>query len=169
MINLAGTSLLELRTATEHPYPNLETTFPMILTLATFAAFPGVVIAATGRPSRERLMIGAFTSYLAFAIVAGWAAYYLLPAADYTVRQNWTRPPVSSPLGQRHAAALERLSHSAAVSPAVEAARRIEIWRERLTFAAQWLIITAPGLAILTLIAARRPRPRLDAPSTPHL
>ncbi len=149
--------------------PQAQEYIVIILTLATFAAFPGVVIAATGRRSRERLMIGAFTSYLGFAIVAGWAAYYLLPAADYTVRQNWTRPPVSSPLGQQHAVALERMGHPGAYSPAAEAAHRIEIWRERLNFAAHWLIITIPGLAILTLIATRRPQRRLDVPSTPHL
>lgn len=146
--------------------PQAQEYIVIILTLATFAAFPGVVIAATGRPSRERLMIGAFTSYLGFAIVAGWAAYYLLPA-DYTVRHTWTQHPVSSPLGQQHAIALERLSHPAAASPAVETARRIEIWRERLTFAAQWLIVAAPGLAILALIAARRPQHRRYSPGTP--
>ncbi len=147
--------------------PKAQEYIVIILTLATFAAFPGVVIAATGRPSRERLIIGAFTSYLGFAIVAGWAAYYLLPAADYTVRQNWTRPPVSSPLGQQHAVALEQMGHPGAYSPAAETARRIEIWRERLTFAAQWLIITAPSLAILTLIAARWPQHRRYSPGTP--
>lgn len=141
----------------------------LVVTLGLVALPAGLVLALSARPSPQGLALTVLGGYLGIALLAGWGAYWLLPA-DYTVRHDWASRPVSKTLGDLHAEDLdwiERTNASASSSPEA-VARQAEIWRERRDFAAAWLALTAPGLALLALALARWRQRRQHLPSTLH-
>jgi hypothetical protein len=126
----------------------------VVVALGLIALPVGLVLALSARPGPQGLALTALAGYLGVAIIAGWGAYWLLPA-DYTARRDWTARPVSRPLGSTHAKDLARMERINASRSPETAPRRAAIWRERRDFFITWLALTAPGLALLALALAR--------------
>lgn len=139
----------------------------VVVALGLIALPAGLVLALSARPSPQGLALTALGGYLGVALLAGWGAYWLLPA-DYTARHDWTSRPVSKTLGDLHTEDLDWMERINASRSPETAPRRAEIWRERRDFAAAWLALTAPGLALLALALARWRQHRQHLPSTLH-
>jgi hypothetical protein len=122
----------------------------LLLPVALVTVLPlGLLLWWSGALHRWRRLSSSLL-YLLNAVVLGGFVYYLVPA-QYTHDLQFSRPPVSSGLGEIHADLLVRADVPEVIAPERAPSVRAQVAQERTTFATRWAILSLGGWAVLLL------------------